>query len=216
MQGARTQRLGCRMQAVSALASGRHRKAMLFVDNAGADVVLGMLPLARELLRSGAEVLLCCNSLPSVNDITAPEMEQLLPRVADADAVLASAISSDRLRVVADGNDLPVIDLRRVSQVTERPPRNPFPLSPLSHRDLSGPLCVKALPPLSFACKDTPVRPWDQSRRGATPAANTAAPLRRSSWTSARGWTSWCWRGWGGQSRQTCTLPSQWTCCALG
>jgi hypothetical protein len=29
---------------------------MMFVDNAGADVVLGMLPFARELLRMGAEV----------------------------------------------------------------------------------------------------------------------------------------------------------------
>ena len=29
---------------------------MMFVDNAGADVVLGMLPLAREMLRLGAEV----------------------------------------------------------------------------------------------------------------------------------------------------------------
>jgi hypothetical protein len=33
-----------------------HRKAILFVDNAGADVVLGMIPLARELLKRGTEV----------------------------------------------------------------------------------------------------------------------------------------------------------------
>ncbi|CAI5955477.1 unnamed protein product [Closterium sp. NIES-64] len=31
-------------------------KALLFVDNAGADVVLGMLPLAREMLRAGTNV----------------------------------------------------------------------------------------------------------------------------------------------------------------
>lgn len=34
----------------------RHKRALLFVDNSGADVVLGMLPLARELLRRGTEV----------------------------------------------------------------------------------------------------------------------------------------------------------------
>lgn len=34
----------------------QHRKALLFVDNAGADVLLGMLPLARELLKRGAQV----------------------------------------------------------------------------------------------------------------------------------------------------------------
>lgn len=35
-----------------------HKRALLFVDNSGADVVLGMLPLARELLRRGTEVCL--------------------------------------------------------------------------------------------------------------------------------------------------------------
>ncbi|WMV21452.1 hypothetical protein MTR67_014837 [Solanum verrucosum] len=33
-----------------------HKRALLFVDNSGADIVLGMLPLARELLRRGTEV----------------------------------------------------------------------------------------------------------------------------------------------------------------
>ena len=35
-----------------------HKRALLFVDNSGADVILGMLPLARELLRRGTEVRL--------------------------------------------------------------------------------------------------------------------------------------------------------------
>lgn len=34
----------------------RHKRALLFVDNSGADVILGMLPLAREFLRRGTEV----------------------------------------------------------------------------------------------------------------------------------------------------------------
>jgi len=45
------------------------RRVIAFVDNAGADIVLGMLPLARELLRMGSEVYtsshLMCNE--SVN-----------------------------------------------------------------------------------------------------------------------------------------------------
>ena len=45
---------------------------------AGADVVLGMLPFARELLRGGAEVVLVANSLPAINDVTAPELRQLI------------------------------------------------------------------------------------------------------------------------------------------
>lgn len=41
---------------VARLASKRHAKAIMFVDNAGADVVLGMIPLARELLKRGTQV----------------------------------------------------------------------------------------------------------------------------------------------------------------
>lgn len=41
-----------------------HKRALLFVDNSGADVILGMLPLARELLRRGTEVcLLLCKAV---------------------------------------------------------------------------------------------------------------------------------------------------------
>lgn len=36
--------------------SHRYQKAVLFVDNAGADVVLGMLPFARELVKAGTKV----------------------------------------------------------------------------------------------------------------------------------------------------------------
>lgn len=38
-----------------------HKRALLFVDNSGADVILGMLPLARELLCRGTEVRLPFN-----------------------------------------------------------------------------------------------------------------------------------------------------------
>eukprot|EP00878_Enallax_costatus_P026369 GHUV01028300.1.p1 GENE.GHUV01028300.1~~GHUV01028300.1.p1 ORF type:complete len:182 (+),score=44.11 GHUV01028300.1:1312-1857(+) len=39
--------------------SHKYQKAVMFVDNAGADVILGMLPFARELLKAGTKVLLC-------------------------------------------------------------------------------------------------------------------------------------------------------------
>lgn len=89
------------------MCSHRYRRAILFVDNAGADIMLGapagqpcaspvvmtkktpelaartgMLPLARELLRLGTTVIIAANSLPSINDITAAELEALLPQVA--------------------------------------------------------------------------------------------------------------------------------------
>ena len=99
------------------------KKCVLFVDNAGADVVLGMLPLCRELLRGGAEVVLAANERPSINDVTARELRALLPRVAEAERarhvfnenVFQRALDTNTLVVVSSGSDLPVIDLSRVS-----------------------------------------------------------------------------------------------------
>jgi type II pantothenate kinase len=59
-----------------------HRRALLFVDNSGADIVLGMLPLARELLRRGTEVVLVANSLPALNDVTAMELPDIVAEAA--------------------------------------------------------------------------------------------------------------------------------------
>ncbi len=52
------------------------RRVMVFVDNAGADIVLGMLPFVRELLRLGCEVVMVANTLPAINDITAAELRR--------------------------------------------------------------------------------------------------------------------------------------------
>ena len=47
-----------------------YKCAFIFVDNSGADVVLGILPFARFLLQHGTRVMLLANSDPSINDIT--------------------------------------------------------------------------------------------------------------------------------------------------
>lgn len=59
-----------------------YRRAIMFVDNAGADVVLGMMPLARELLREGTEVVMVANLLPAINDVTASELKTLVKQAA--------------------------------------------------------------------------------------------------------------------------------------
>ncbi|KAL6281118.1 hypothetical protein ACE6H2_017999 [Prunus campanulata] len=113
-----------------------HKRALLFVDNAGADVILGMLPLARELLRRGTEVVLVANSLPALNDLTAMELPEIvaeaakhcdiLRRAAEAGGLLVDAMvstlddckgnsSSVPLMVVENGCGSPCIDLRQVS-----------------------------------------------------------------------------------------------------
>ena len=69
------------------------RRAIVFADNAGADVVLGVLPFCRALLSIGVEVVLCANRLPAINDITADEIRRdILPRAGQcADMSFTSA-----------------------------------------------------------------------------------------------------------------------------
>ncbi|XP_071902178.1 pantothenate kinase 2-like [Coffea arabica] len=114
----------------------QHKRALLFVDNSGADIILGMLPLARELLRRGTEVVLVANSLPALNDVTAMELPDIvaeaakhcdiLRRAAEAGGLLVDAMiniqdgsidssSSVPLMVVENGCGSPCIDLRQVS-----------------------------------------------------------------------------------------------------
>ncbi|KAL6318527.1 hypothetical protein AAG906_000605 [Vitis piasezkii] len=103
-----------------------HKRALLFVDNSGADVILGMLPLARELLRRGTEVVLVANSLPALNDVTAMELPDIVAEAAKVRGLLVDAmvniqdgskdsLSSVPLMVVENGCGSPCIDLRQVS-----------------------------------------------------------------------------------------------------
>lgn len=123
--------LGCKDQKIQP-----YRRALLFVDNSGADIVLGMLPLARELLRHGTEVVLVANSLPALNDVTANEVPEIvaeaakhcdiLRKAAEAGGLLVDAMiniedgqkdssASVPLMVVENGCGSPCIDLRQVS-----------------------------------------------------------------------------------------------------
>lgn len=89
--------------------------ALLFVDNAGTDIVLGMIPLARDLLRRGGRVILTANTTPSLNDITHDELVGLLRLIGTWDQVIGDAQKDGRLTTVASGNGLPLIDLACVS-----------------------------------------------------------------------------------------------------
>lgn len=92
-----------------------HRRALMFVDNAGPDVVVGMLPFARHLLQRGTDVILTANSEPSLNDVTHDELVALLDEAQQLDATLAEARQSNRLQTVPSGNDAPLIDMTRLS-----------------------------------------------------------------------------------------------------
>ncbi|XP_044489585.1 damage-control phosphatase At2g17340-like isoform X3 [Mangifera indica] len=91
------------------------KKAVIFVDNSGADIILGILPFARELLRLGTQVVLAANDLPSINDVTYAELIDVIAKLKDENGKLMG-VDTTNLFVANSGNDLPVIDLTRVSQ----------------------------------------------------------------------------------------------------
>ncbi|KAM1243782.1 hypothetical protein ACFX2G_035996 [Malus domestica] len=91
------------------------KKAVIFVDNSGADIILGILPFARELLRRGTQVVLAANDLPSINDVTYTELIEIISRLKDKNGQL-KGVDTSKLLIANSGNDLPVIDLSRVSQ----------------------------------------------------------------------------------------------------
>ncbi|CAN1289437.1 Damage-control phosphatase At2g17340 [Linum perenne] len=90
-------------------------QAIIFVDNSGADIILGILPFARELLRRGTQVVLAANDLPSINDITYHELIEIISKLKDENGKL-DGVNASNLLVANSGNDLPVIDLASVSQ----------------------------------------------------------------------------------------------------
>lgn len=88
-----------------------HRKAVVFVDNAGSDFVLGMLPLARYLAQRGTEVLLVGNELPSLNDMTVHDIRTLWDQV----VAIEPSFGTLPIRPISSGTGEPLIDLRRTS-----------------------------------------------------------------------------------------------------
>jgi len=90
-------------------------RAVVFVDNAGSDFILGVMPFVRELALSGTQIVLAANELPSLNDITADEAEDVLGLLAGMDDDLAALVDAGMFEIVSTGNDLPLIDLSDVS-----------------------------------------------------------------------------------------------------
>lgn len=92
-----------------------YEQVLFFVDNAGADLVLGCIPLARQLALWGSRVVFAANNLPSLNDATVPEVHRVLHELCDRDSALRRLLKEDRLAVVGSGNGEPLIDLAQIS-----------------------------------------------------------------------------------------------------
>uniref|UniRef100_A0A8C0QMA4 4'-phosphopantetheine phosphatase n=1 Tax=Chelonoidis abingdonii TaxID=106734 RepID=A0A8C0QMA4_CHEAB len=93
-----------------------HKCALIFADNSGIDIILGVFPFVRELLSRGSEVILACNSGPALNDVTYSESLIVTERIAAMDPIIQSALMEERLLLVQTGSSSPCLDLRYVYQ----------------------------------------------------------------------------------------------------
>lgn len=86
--------------------------AAIFVDNSGVDLVLGILPFARALLKWGTRVLLCSNSEPALNDVTHTELLSVLNRAGSICPIMHQAILDGLLVPMPTAQSGPCLDLR--------------------------------------------------------------------------------------------------------
>lgn len=87
------------------------RKCVFFVDNAGADFLLGAIPLMRWLAQRDTSIILAANECPTLNDMTVYDVRRWWPRVLDVEPSIASL----PITIVSTGAGEPLIDLARVS-----------------------------------------------------------------------------------------------------
>jgi len=98
----------------------RYRQALIFADNAGTDIVLGVIPLAREMARAGTRVVLAVNDAAALNDITIAELRLLLRQLGCCDKLLSQELNEDRISALGSGGDTPLIDLGQISEECNR------------------------------------------------------------------------------------------------
>ena len=98
---------------------GSWHKAVVFIDNAGSDFILGLMPLLKELASSGVSIVLAANELPSLNDLTAVETQMCLDELVRVDPDLGVLVCDGAFEVVSSGNALPLIDLTDISDALD-------------------------------------------------------------------------------------------------
>jgi len=91
-----------------------YKSAVIFIDNSGIDIILGIFPFAVDLLERGTKVILCANSRPALNDVTYRELSVMTKKVAALSDVISSALAEGRLLVMESGQGSPCLDLRYI------------------------------------------------------------------------------------------------------
>lgn len=89
-----------------------YEKIAIFIDNSGFDIVLGILPFTREMLRQGSKVILCANSAPALNDVTHSELVVLLRHAAAICPIISKGLYDGTLKSMETAQGGPCLDLR--------------------------------------------------------------------------------------------------------
>ena len=89
---------------------------VICIDNAGAEIVLGVTHLVRELALVGFSSTLVANESPALNDMTASETIELLRMIGRYEPEIESMTESKRLEVISSGSRTSGIDMTRVSK----------------------------------------------------------------------------------------------------
>ncbi|XP_075243016.1 4'-phosphopantetheine phosphatase-like isoform X2 [Convolutriloba macropyga] len=88
--------------------------ALIFVDNSGFDLFLGILPLALYLIRRKTKVILASNTYPALNDVTFVELKLEIGLLAGECDEIKSALDNGMLLLAETGSYSPCLDLSRI------------------------------------------------------------------------------------------------------
>lgn len=91
-----------------------YKSVCIFCDNSGADVILGVLPFVRQLLRENIQVVLVANSKPALNDVTYSELIALMPKVFQLCPEFEQFINNESLIITDIESSSPCLNLKTV------------------------------------------------------------------------------------------------------
>lgn len=94
--------------------------AVICIDNAGAEIVLGVTTLVRHLASLGYSCTIAANEVPALNDMTAVETKRLLDAIASVEPKVRGLMDTGRLRVISSGSVTSGLNMLKVSEEFDR------------------------------------------------------------------------------------------------
>eukprot|EP01134_Creolimax_fragrantissima_P004660 CFRG4660T1 len=91
-----------------------YKRAVIFVDNSGADLILGIIPFVVDLLRMGTTVVVASNSEPALNDVTYKELIPIVNDLCKIIPELENCLRDKTLILAESGMNTPCLDLLRI------------------------------------------------------------------------------------------------------